>query len=692
MAKPACVTGLGIVCALGRTVGEVAAAVHREGQAGIRPVTGFDTAAFGGCVAGGVLWGGAGDRTIGFAVEAASEAWRASGLPRGLDVPVVVGSSAGPHTFEDAADALDGMPAARSRWASNHVAVPDAVALALGLTGPRFAPATACASGNVALALALDLVRAGWPVVLVGGSEAISRRRLAGFHALGALARGPCAPFSTPVGMTLGEGAAFFVVESGAHARERGARVHGWLRGYGLSADAWHATAPDPRGGGMARAMVAALADAGVDPGDVDAYAAHGTGTEANDAAEWQSLQSVYGAVPPAIFALKGAIGHAFGASGPQQGVLGLLGMERGWPITAGWTGPREDGPGAPPVVVAGAPPTGRRDVFVSQNAAFGGANATIVFGREGRGEPAPLGPVYLQAVGSASAGDDVSSLRAVLPRVDPRGLDRPGLLLTLAVGRALRGLAPPGGAAGMGLVSGVSRRPSASGDQFRESLRVVDGARGSASAFSRTVMNASTGAAALALGLRGPGATLANGPGAGLHALAWAWWMLATRPEIPALVAAAVDEAPPDPLALDPDDPARSAPGLQPAEGAVAIVLGRTGSLRIAGVGWAGPEHPERALVAAAGNRPVARLYGSAAGPTGRAVEARLAEHVGLPLVPFEGGYGEAGGSLRAVLALGSGGSGGRSAVVSWSRRSGTVAVVFEAHDPEATPAADSR
>ncbi len=688
MPVPACITGVGIVSALGRSLAATTEALDRAVVTGIRPITRFDTAAFGGRVAGEVTGElasrSSADRSIAFAVQAAAEAWRDAGLPTGLDVPVVVGSSAGPHTFEDASDALEGVLASRARHAAAHVALPDTVARSLDLTGPRFAPATACASGNVAFALGLDLIRMGWPVVLVGGAESISRRRLAGFFALGALASGPCAPFSTPIGMTLGEGAAFLVLESAAHAHARSARPRGWLLGYGLSADAWHATAPDPRGAGMARAMRAALANSSLNPEDVDAYAAHGTGTEANDAAEWQSLQTVYGARIPAIFAVKGALGHAFGASGPQQAVFGLLGWERGWPGTAGWAGPRTDGPDAPPIVVAGATPTPHKSTFVSQNAAFGGANASVVFGRTARGEAVAVQPVYVEAVGRSHPVDDVAALRSVLPRVDPRGLDRPAVLLTLAIGRASRSGAFP---VGTGLITGVSRRPLASGDQFRESLRVADGARGSASAFSRTVMNASTGAAALALGLRGPGATLADGPGAGLHALAWAWWMLATRPEIEALVAAAVDERSPDEVPVDPDDPEGPPLERAHAERAAALLLGRAGGVRIDGVGFSGPGAPAEALARAAGAAPLARIYGTGVGPTGRAVEAALANQAGCALMPFVGAFGEATGALSIFIAAIEAGEPGRSAVVAWSARAGTTVVVFSRHPADGPP-----
>lgn len=682
----ACITGLGVVSALGSDASAVAAALHQD-RGGIGPITRFDASAFSAGVAGEVCLEdvGGGDPCVAFAVAAARQAWAQAGLGSGGVVPVLVGSSAGPHSHEDRYDALleaDPAEAARVREAHEHIVVAEAVARALGLHGPRLAPATACASGFVALALGLSLLRRGWPVVLAGGSEALGRRRLAGFHALGALAPEACAPFSAPVGMSLGEGAALFVLESGEHARARGARPLAWLRGGGLSTDCWHATAPDPRGEGMGRALGRCLEEAGLPPEAVDAYAAHGTGTLANDAAEWAAVQRVFGASPPAVLLPKALLGHSFGASGPQALALGLIGMREGrWPATSSWRGPRVDGPDAPPVVVAGSRDPGGHDVLLALNAAFGGANAAVLVAREA-GEAAPSAParrIFVGAAGQAGAEDALRELRRAAPRVDPRGLDRPGLLLTLAAARALP--RPPRGPARdrWGLFTGVARRPVESGEQYRLSLQEADGARASASAFSRSVMNASTGVAARALGLRGPGATLAGARGAGLLALVLGVLRLEQDAGLDGLLVGAVDELPLDPEAFDPERPGEPAGRWRHSEAAAAVVLQGEGSLQVLGVGLAGPDAPELALRQAAGDLGIDRLLGSAGGPRGQALEARLAAAWGCVHLPAGSEHAAATTALARVAELHAEPLQGRSAVLSWCARGGAVAVVLE-------------
>src|SRR5262249_8114903 len=141
-----------------------------------------------------------------------------------------------------------------------------------------------CASGNAALGAALDLVRSGrCDVVLAGGIDALHDFVISGFACLKALDPEPCRPFDkTRKGLNLGEAACFLVIESEAHARTRGARIRAFLDGFGIAADAVHMTGPDREGRGAARAMKAAVADAGIDASAVDFVSAHGTATVFN--------------------------------------------------------------------------------------------------------------------------------------------------------------------------------------------------------------------------------------------------------------------------------------------------------------------------------------------------------------------------------------------------------------------------
>jgi 3-oxoacyl-[acyl-carrier-protein] synthase II len=173
-----------------------------------------------------------------------------------------------------------------STYPVSHVA--DSVAAALGLGGPRLGISVACASGAMAVAVAARQIEEGRTrVALAGGSDALCTFTLAGFNALKALDPTPCRPFcQTRAGLNLGEGAAMLLLEEAKSAQARGATVLGWLTGWAFSNDAFHPTAPDEEGRGLALSMELAMASAGVLPDQVGYVNAHGTGTRLNDVAE----------------------------------------------------------------------------------------------------------------------------------------------------------------------------------------------------------------------------------------------------------------------------------------------------------------------------------------------------------------------------------------------------------------------
>ena len=182
--------------------------------------------------------------------------------------------------------------------------------------------------------------------------------------------------------MSIGEGAAVLVLETAASASARGARVLGWLLGAGASCDAHHMTSPDPQGAGITRAVVAALADAGLAASEIDFVNLHGTGTAHNDAAEAKMLHSVFGerlaGVP--LTSSKGAVGHYLGAAGAIEAVATMLCLLHGEVHPT--PGEGEVDPALGLDVVTGRPrpiPGARR--ALSTNLAFGGANAAVVLG-----------------------------------------------------------------------------------------------------------------------------------------------------------------------------------------------------------------------------------------------------------------------------------------------------------------------
>ena len=199
------------------------------------------------------------------------------------------------------------------------------------LSGPAMAIATACSSGASAVVQGSQLIRAGiCDAVIAGGVDIASETALLGFDALEAVSDGICNPFSrNRNGITLGEGAAFFVMSREALAGDPVA-----LLGFGESADAVHMTAPCADASGAIRAMRRALASAGIAPAEVDYINLHGTGTALNDQMEARAVAEVFqGALPP-VSSTKPITGHTLGAAGALE--LALCWTALRWPGPSG--------------------------------------------------------------------------------------------------------------------------------------------------------------------------------------------------------------------------------------------------------------------------------------------------------------------------------------------------------------------
>ncbi|MCD9904400.1 beta-ketoacyl-[acyl-carrier-protein] synthase family protein [Streptomyces sp. NBC_01174] len=260
------------------------------------------------------------------------------------------------------------------------------IAIDMQALGPNLVTATACASGATALGTARDLLRLdACDIVIAGGSESVcSRIASVGFSQAGALSSrthdpaGSSRPFDADRdGFVLGEGAGILVLEQTAHARARGARVHAYFSGYGATADGHHPTAPDPAGGGVRRAITAALDDAGLSAADIDHVNAHGTSTEKNDLAEGQVLRTVFG-TPPPVTANKSIIGHCVGAAGAIEAAVTVLTLRNQLiPPTANLD--RLDPEIDLDIVTKAARPHLMR-AALSNSFAFGGQNAVLVF------------------------------------------------------------------------------------------------------------------------------------------------------------------------------------------------------------------------------------------------------------------------------------------------------------------------
>ena len=237
---------------------------------------------------------------------------------------------------------------------------------------------TACSSAANALILGAEMLKAGEAdIVVAGGTEALSVFHLNGFNSLMILDKEHCRPFDeTRAGLNLGEGAAYVVLESEEHARQRQASVHAYLSGYGNACDAFHQTASSENGEGAYLAMEEALMMAGLKPTDVDYVNAHGTGTPNNDLSESVALRRVFGSQIPPVSSTKGFTGHTTSASGSIEAVICLLAMHHGFlPANLGWHQPMADGI----VPTQGADDCQLRHVLCN-SFGFGGNDSSLVF------------------------------------------------------------------------------------------------------------------------------------------------------------------------------------------------------------------------------------------------------------------------------------------------------------------------
>jgi 3-oxoacyl-[acyl-carrier-protein] synthase II len=341
------------------------------------------------------------DRFVHFGVAAALDAIEDAGLkitPANAErVGVLVGSGIGGlQTLEDQVKVLiqNGpskispflIPMMIADMASGHISI------ITGAKGPNSTVVTACATGAHALGDSLEIIRRGAADVMIcGGTEAaVTQVGVAGFGNMKAMTSKyndnptkASRPFEAGRdGFVIGEGAGVVVLESLEHAEARGAHIYCELGGYGMSGDAYHMTQPAAGGEGVARAMVAALKDADVQPEMVGYINAHGTSTPLNDKNETAALKSVFGdhAYKLAVSSTKSMTGHLLGGAGGIEAVAAALAIHTGvLPPTINYdnTDPDCDLDYIPNVAR-----TQQVEVAVSNNSGFGGHNAVIVMKR----------------------------------------------------------------------------------------------------------------------------------------------------------------------------------------------------------------------------------------------------------------------------------------------------------------------
>ena len=397
------ITGCGAVSPLGVGVPSFWRGLV-DGRCGLKPIRSFDASSYGSGLAGEVEGFESErhlsardcerlDRASQYTLVAAREALLDAGLDLGARdrgrIGAIVGTSLGAMELGEAyvRGRLSGSAAeARRMLHLPYYALAVDLARELDLGGPVVSPSIACASGTQAVGQAVELIRRGQAdAFLVGGAEALCEFVVSGFHCLRATAAERARPFDARRdGLSLGEGAAILILESEAHARDRGTRAVVEVAGSGLAGDAVHMTAPARDGAGAARAMHAALEDAEVEPAEVDFVSAHGTGTVYNDAMEMAALESVFGEAASRVplNSIKGAIGHTLAAAGSFEAILCVKVLLEGIvPPTAGC---EELDPRCSLDVVRGAPRRVNAMTVLSTSSAFAGNNAAIVLRRHG--------------------------------------------------------------------------------------------------------------------------------------------------------------------------------------------------------------------------------------------------------------------------------------------------------------------
>jgi 3-oxoacyl-[acyl-carrier-protein] synthase II len=262
-----------------------------------------------------------------------------------------------------------------------HVA--DAVGDHLGVRGPRCAVSAACASSAMAIALAANMLLDGVvPMMLAGGSDALCPFTLSGFSSLQALDPDPCRPFDrNRKGLNLGEGAAVLVLETLERAEARNADILAVLRGWAMTNDAFHTTAPQQQGNGLADCMRLAMEMAEVSGDEIGYVNAHGTGTPLNDAAESNAYETVFRGRgrPVPVSSTKSYFGHCLGAAGALEAAITIVAVRCGALLpTLRLTDPID----SPSVNwLRGEVRRGALPLAMSVSAGFGGSNAALIFG-----------------------------------------------------------------------------------------------------------------------------------------------------------------------------------------------------------------------------------------------------------------------------------------------------------------------
>ncbi len=347
MATRVVVTGLGVVCSIGRNLEDFEQSL-REGRSGLKDIVAerFDLSdeffrSRQGCTIDPDLYRDLSQKDVTMLVDISSiaiaEALEKADLDIGCVDPRKVGlclgtSVGGSYPFmEWIRDKVEGRPPHYDYLLYNTPHIVGQIANQFSLRGPLSAISTACASGTNSVGRAFDLVQTGRAdFMIAGGVDVFTYLTYSGFNSLFAISKQACRPFDkNRDGLNLGDAAAYVVLESYESAKKRNAPIYAEVSGYSIVNEAYHATAPHPEGIYAYQAMKNALAMAGAGPEELDYINAHGTATKANDAMEIKAIEKLVEDRPVYVSSTKSMIGHSLGAAGSVEFVATALGIHK---------------------------------------------------------------------------------------------------------------------------------------------------------------------------------------------------------------------------------------------------------------------------------------------------------------------------------------------------------------------------
>lgn len=428
----------------------------------------------------------------------------------------------------------------------------DGIAKHLGIKGLVISDVTACTASGHSLSFGYEMLSRGtMEVVLVGGSDTVSKTVYAGFNSLQSLSSSACAPFGYPIGLSLGEGAAFIVLETLESALKRNAFIYAEICGYGLDQDAYHITSPHPGGEGIARTVTSTLNRAQVKPEQINYINAHGTGTEANDACELMGLRKALGKeILPKIplSSSKAYFGHTLGAAAVIEMVSSLVTIREGMlPATINTKDLREGCKDAKHILQEMIP--GNPEYILCNNSAFGGHNSSVLFQNWQKNHncsqtenvfiPQRVGILGISMVnryGCIAGSDDFDfNLRQILDKESARkGVKeyigslysrRMNSITQYCIAGAKLALkdahleVTDENSTDIGLIFGTTYGASESFSKYLKGIFEQGASYASALYFPDTSVNTTPGMAAIKLGIKGEGTTLSTGGNEGLLA-----------------------------------------------------------------------------------------------------------------------------------------------------------------------------